>query len=160
MINEQVQLISNFQSVQAIVTDAGVPPWNKLRIVMLYALRYQKTQTSNIASLINLLLANGVSREDAKVCPFSGSSVILMRTSLSVGLCSVKCRRCGSTTRRPLFNRVIIGQGSFSIERSQGSGFTILDYIYAHPNFRVSKTFTHNILPIYPKHLNFCSKES
>ena len=34
---------------------------------MLYALRYQKTQTPNIASLINLLLANGVSREDAKV---------------------------------------------------------------------------------------------
>jgi len=34
---------------------------------MLYALRYQKTQTPNIASLINLLLANGVSREEAKV---------------------------------------------------------------------------------------------
>jgi hypothetical protein len=39
---------------------------------MLYALRYQKTQTANIASLINLLLANGVSREDAKVRPISG----------------------------------------------------------------------------------------
>lgn len=35
---------------------------------MLYALRYQKTQTANIASLINLMLENGVSREDAKVC--------------------------------------------------------------------------------------------
>jgi len=34
---------------------------------MLYALRYQKTQTANIASLINFLLANGVSREEAKV---------------------------------------------------------------------------------------------
>ncbi|KAF8964362.1 Sec1-like protein [Flammula alnicola] len=58
---------ADFKSVQAIVTDAGVPPWNKLRVVMLYALRYQKTQTPNIATLINLMLANGVSREDAKL---------------------------------------------------------------------------------------------
>jgi len=35
---------------------------------MLYALRYQKSQTANIAALINLMLANGVPREDAKVC--------------------------------------------------------------------------------------------
>lgn len=55
------------QTVQAVVTDTGVPPWNKLRIVMLYALRYQKMQTANIAALINLMLANGVAREDAKV---------------------------------------------------------------------------------------------
>lgn len=55
------------QSVQAIITDNGVPSWNKLRLVILFALRYQKTQTSNIASLINLMLANGVSREDARV---------------------------------------------------------------------------------------------
>ena len=34
---------------------------------MLFALRYQKTQTTNIANLINLMLSNGVSREDAKV---------------------------------------------------------------------------------------------
>ena len=60
------------QIVQAIVTDTGVPPWNKLRVVMLYALRYQKTQTPNIASLINLMLANGVPREDAKVQPIFG----------------------------------------------------------------------------------------
>jgi len=49
------------------VTDASVPPWNKLRIVMLYALRYQQSQTANIATLINLMLANGVPREDARV---------------------------------------------------------------------------------------------
>lgn len=35
---------------------------------MLFALRYQKTQQANIANLINLLLENGVSREDARVC--------------------------------------------------------------------------------------------
>lgn len=55
------------KNVQAIITDNGVPAWNKLRVVILYALRYQKTQTGNIASLINLMLANGVSREDARV---------------------------------------------------------------------------------------------
>jgi hypothetical protein len=40
---------------------------NKLRIVMLFALRYQKTQTANIANLINLMLSNGVSREEEDV---------------------------------------------------------------------------------------------
>ncbi|KAF8073775.1 Sec1-like protein [Lyophyllum atratum] len=58
---------ADFRSVQAIITDPGVQPWNKLRLVTLYALRYQKTQTSNIATLINLLLANGVTREDARL---------------------------------------------------------------------------------------------
>ncbi|KAI5983489.1 Sec1-like protein [Pisolithus albus] len=55
----------DFKTVQALVTNNTVPAWNKLRVVILYALRYQKSQTSNIASLINLLLANGVSREEA-----------------------------------------------------------------------------------------------
>lgn len=58
------------KNVQTIITDNGVPAWNKLRVVILYALRYQKTQTGNIASLINLMLANGVSREDARVGSF------------------------------------------------------------------------------------------
>lgn len=52
------------------MTDKGVTPWNKLRLVALYALRYQKTQTANIASLINLLLSNGVPQEDARVSCF------------------------------------------------------------------------------------------
>ncbi|KAF5382591.1 hypothetical protein D9615_002921 [Tricholomella constricta] len=58
---------ADFKSVQTIITDSGVPAWNKLRLVILFALRYQKTQTSNIATLINLLLANGVPREDARL---------------------------------------------------------------------------------------------
>ncbi|KIY68314.1 Sec1-like protein [Cylindrobasidium torrendii FP15055 ss-10] len=58
---------ADFKSVQDLVTNSNVPAWNKLRVVMLYALRYQKTQTANIASLINLMLANGVSREDARL---------------------------------------------------------------------------------------------
>ncbi|KAF9049477.1 Sec1-like protein [Hymenopellis radicata] len=58
---------ADYKSVQDIVTDNGVAPWNKLRVVILYALRYQKLQTGNVASLINLMLANGVSREDARL---------------------------------------------------------------------------------------------
>lgn len=58
---------ADFRSVQAMVSDKDVPPWNKLRLVMLFALRYQKTQTANIASLINIMLSNGVSREDARL---------------------------------------------------------------------------------------------
>ncbi|KAG0701390.1 Sec1-like protein [Suillus ampliporus] len=58
---------SDFKNVQAVVNNPLVPAWNKLRVVILYALRYQKTQTSNIAALINLLLSNGVSREEARL---------------------------------------------------------------------------------------------
>jgi len=57
----------DFKTVQALVSDNAVPAWNKLRVVILYALRYQKTQTNNIATLINLLLANGISREEARL---------------------------------------------------------------------------------------------
>jgi len=53
--------------VQEIVTNNSLPHWYKLRIVMLFSLRYQKTQANNIATLINLLLANGVAAEDARV---------------------------------------------------------------------------------------------
>lgn len=58
---------ADFKSVQTVVMDASVQPFNKLRVVILYALRYQKTQTANIASLIKLMLENGVSREDAQL---------------------------------------------------------------------------------------------
>ncbi|KAF7795610.1 hypothetical protein EIP86_006775 [Pleurotus ostreatoroseus] len=58
---------ADLKSVQAIITNPAVPAWNKLRLVTLYALRYQKTQASSVASLINLALENGVQREDAKL---------------------------------------------------------------------------------------------
>ncbi|XP_006462752.1 hypothetical protein AGABI2DRAFT_207344 [Agaricus bisporus var. bisporus H97] len=58
---------ADYKSVQAIVTDPSIPPWNKLKVAILFALRYQKSQQTNIAHLINLLLANGVSREDARL---------------------------------------------------------------------------------------------
>ncbi|KAI0690453.1 Sec1-like protein [Cerioporus squamosus] len=58
---------ADLKSVQALITNPAVQPWNKLRLVMLYALRYQKSQAQNVASLINLMLENGVSREDARL---------------------------------------------------------------------------------------------
>ncbi|KAG9227729.1 hypothetical protein CCMSSC00406_0000625 [Pleurotus cornucopiae] len=58
---------ADLKEVQAVIRDNAVPAWNKLRLVILYALRYQKTHTTNIASLINLMLSNGVSRDDAKL---------------------------------------------------------------------------------------------
>ncbi|KAJ3981918.1 Sec1-like protein [Lentinula detonsa] len=60
-------VLSLLQDVQNVVRDSAISSTHKLHIVILYALRYQKTQATNIANLINLLLANGVSREDARL---------------------------------------------------------------------------------------------
>ncbi|GBE83113.1 Vacuolar protein sorting-associated protein [Sparassis crispa] len=58
---------ADFRSVQALITNPAVQPWNKLRLVILYALRYQKTHANNVALLINLMLENGVQRENARL---------------------------------------------------------------------------------------------
>ncbi|TFK27729.1 Sec1-like protein [Coprinopsis marcescibilis] len=58
---------ADYKTVHGLLLDPKVSPWNKLMLVMLYALRYQKTQTANIASLISVLLENGVPAEDAKL---------------------------------------------------------------------------------------------
>ncbi|KAI0310191.1 Sec1 family-domain-containing protein [Amylostereum chailletii] len=58
---------ADLKSVQTFIADSTVSARNKLRLVILYALRYQKQQASNIASLINLALQNGVRREDARL---------------------------------------------------------------------------------------------
>ncbi|KAI0338990.1 Sec1-domain-containing protein [Trametopsis cervina] len=58
---------ADLRSVQAIITNPAIPVWNKLRLIMLYAIRYQKSQANSVASLINLALENGVSREDARL---------------------------------------------------------------------------------------------
>lgn len=56
------------QSVQALVNNPSIQPHNKLRLVMLYALRYQKSAANNIATLINALVEHGVTKEEAQVC--------------------------------------------------------------------------------------------
>ncbi|TFK74814.1 Sec1-like protein [Pluteus cervinus] len=58
---------ADFKSVQGIIADNSVSPWHKLRIVILYALRYQKSSANNIATLINLLVTNGISKEEVRL---------------------------------------------------------------------------------------------
>ncbi|KAL5482682.1 VPS45 [Sanghuangporus weigelae] len=58
---------ADIKSVQNIIRDAAVSPSQKLRIVILFALRYQKSKANDIANLINQLLENGVPAEDAKL---------------------------------------------------------------------------------------------
>lgn len=59
---------ADLKAVQDLITEPTIPPFNKLRLVCLYALRHQRSQAANnIASLIELALKNGVDREDAKV---------------------------------------------------------------------------------------------
>lgn len=58
---------ADYKDVQALIKDPVIEPQHKLRLVMLYALRHQKSNTSNIAALVNLMLENGVSQEDAKL---------------------------------------------------------------------------------------------
>jgi len=58
------------QSVQALINNPSIQPLNKLRLTMLYALRYQKQQANNIATLISSLVEHGVSKEEAKVLIF------------------------------------------------------------------------------------------
>jgi hypothetical protein len=55
------------QIVQAQIANPSIPPANKLRLVILYALRYQKMAASNITALVDSLLVQGVSREEAQV---------------------------------------------------------------------------------------------
>lgn len=53
--------------MEALIQDNNISPRYKVRLVTLYALRYQKTKANDIANLINLMLQNGVKREDARV---------------------------------------------------------------------------------------------
>ncbi|KAI3616277.1 vacuolar protein sorting-associated protein 45 [Moniliophthora roreri] len=58
---------ADYKEVEALIKDPSVTASHKLRLVILYALRYQKTQATNIANLINLLLLHGISREEARL---------------------------------------------------------------------------------------------
>ncbi|KAG8815219.1 vacuolar protein sorting-associated protein 45 [Serendipita sp. 401] len=58
---------ADFKAVQVLVMNPSIQPFNKLRLVMLYALRYQKQAASNIATLISALQESGVSQEDAQL---------------------------------------------------------------------------------------------
>ncbi|TDL22167.1 vacuolar protein sorting-associated protein 45 [Rickenella mellea] len=60
-------LKAGFFSVEAFIRNPSITPQYKLRLVALFALRYQKSKAADIANLINLMLQNGVTREDARL---------------------------------------------------------------------------------------------
>ena len=53
--------------MQSLITNPAIPVWNKLRLVMLYALRYQKYAGNNISQITAMLPSNGVPEADAAV---------------------------------------------------------------------------------------------
>lgn len=96
---------------------------------MLYALRYQKTQANSVASLINLALEHGVSREDARVSPVLDPYIISLTLRLILaGLRDFEYRRLRSTPGRLVLRGDPSRKGSVRIERSQSEqclGFTL-----------------------------------
>jgi len=58
---------NDLKTVQGLVQDPQVLPVNKLRLAMLYALRYQRNSANAIPAVVELLTKNGVSESEAKV---------------------------------------------------------------------------------------------
>ena len=50
-----------------LLANPRVPPSNKLRLSILYALRYQKAQGNQIATVVDTLIQNGVSADKARL---------------------------------------------------------------------------------------------
>lgn len=59
---------NDLKTVHAIIQDPAILPVNKLRLAMLYALRYQRNSSNVIPAVVDLLTKNGVSENEAKVC--------------------------------------------------------------------------------------------
>lgn len=57
----------HIQSVMTLLANPRVRPPNKLRLAILYALRYQKAQGNQIAQVVDALIQNGVSADRAKL---------------------------------------------------------------------------------------------
>lgn len=55
------------QSVMTLLANPRVRPANKLRLAILYALRYQKAAGNQIAQVVDALIQNGVSADRAKL---------------------------------------------------------------------------------------------
>lgn len=58
---------NDLRTVQGIIENPGILPVNKLRLAMLYALRYQRNSSNAIPSVVELLKKNGVSENESKV---------------------------------------------------------------------------------------------
>lgn len=62
------------QSVMTLLEDSSIPHDAKLRLAILYALRYQKYGGNQIANMVKKLLEVGVDESRAAVSCFTGSS--------------------------------------------------------------------------------------
>ncbi|KIJ54233.1 hypothetical protein M422DRAFT_153815 [Sphaerobolus stellatus SS14] len=58
---------ADLKDVQALIANPSIQSTNKLRLVILYALRYQKTSANNIVALVDALVQQGVSRDEANL---------------------------------------------------------------------------------------------
>ncbi|KAG8881457.1 vacuolar protein sorting-associated protein 45, partial [Tulasnella sp. 403] len=57
----------DLKAVQTLIAASEIPPANKLRLAILYALRYQKSSGNAIASVVESLARNGVSESDVRL---------------------------------------------------------------------------------------------
>jgi vacuolar protein sorting-associated protein 45 len=60
-------LLISFQSVMTLLSAPKVPGSNKLRLAILYALRYQKLPTNQIPQVVDTLIANGITADRARL---------------------------------------------------------------------------------------------
>ncbi|KAG8944244.1 vacuolar protein sorting-associated protein 45 [Tulasnella sp. 424] len=58
---------NDLKAVQTLIAANDVPPLNKLRLAILYALRYQKNSSNATSAVTNSLLQHGVSEQEAKL---------------------------------------------------------------------------------------------
>lgn len=55
------------QSVMTLLASPKIPQSNKLRLAILYALRYQKAPANQISQVVDALIMNGVSADKARL---------------------------------------------------------------------------------------------
>ncbi|KAJ1769990.1 vacuolar protein sorting-associated protein 45 [Coemansia sp. RSA 1813] len=69
---------SDLKSLRALIPNPKIAPENKLRCVILYALRYERAQSNSIAELKQLLITNGVDADQVSaidvIIRYSGTS--------------------------------------------------------------------------------------
>ncbi|KAL7422247.1 vacuolar protein sorting-associated protein 45 [Cryptotrichosporon argae] len=58
---------ADLRSVMQLIASPKVPAPNKLRLAILYALRYQKSPGNQVAAVVDALVANGVSADRARL---------------------------------------------------------------------------------------------
>lgn len=84
-------MAGDLRNVQGLIEDRGVLAVNKLRLAMLYALRYQKTANNGIQGVVELLRKNGVTESESNVRISRSSSFMLVLTCVSYSWYSRCC---------------------------------------------------------------------